>query len=67
MARRNEWKTLLVAAENAGWSYRPCKHGLCIYPPTEGARPIILGGTPSDHRSFMNTRAAFRRAGLRDI
>lgn len=67
MARRNEWKYLLTAAENAGWTYRPCKHGLYVYPPTAGARPIVLGGTPSDHRSFMNTRAALRRAGLNGI
>nr|WP_296779000.1 hypothetical protein [Rhodococcus sp. (in: high G+C Gram-positive bacteria)] len=67
MARRNEWKSLLTAAEKAGWTHRPCKHGLYVYPPTEGARPIVLGGTPSDHRSYMNTRAALRRAGLTGI
>lgn len=67
MARRTEWKVLLKAVEDAGWRYRPCKHGLYVYPPTAGARPITLGGTPSDHRSFVNTRAALRRAGLTHV
>lgn len=67
VARRDEWNTLLTAISGAGWSYRTCKHGIYVYPAEKSSRPITLAGTPGDHRSFVNTRAALRRAGLAGV
>lgn len=65
MAKRSsEWDTLITAIENAGWSSRPCKHGLHVYPADSTLRPVTLPGTPGGCRSLVNARARLRRAGL---
>lgn len=65
MARHSsEWTILIDAIEDAGWTYRPCKHGLYVYPADRTHRPVTVPGTPSEFRSLRNTRAQLRRAGL---
>ncbi|MFF0544130.1 hypothetical protein ACFYTF_14970 [Nocardia thailandica] len=67
MALHGEWKPLMAAIEKARWNYRPCKHGIFVYPPDPAAGPITLAGTPGSSRSVRNTRAALRRAGLAGV
>lgn len=62
--RSREWNTLLIAIDTAGWTYRPCKHGLYVYPADRTTRPVTLAGTPGGFRSLANARAQLRRAGL---
>lgn len=65
--RSREWDTVIKAIAAAGWSYRPCKHGLYVYPADRTVRPITVAGSPGEFRSLANTRAQLRRAGLAGI
>lgn len=65
--RSREWDTVIKAIATAGWSYRPCKHGLYVYPADRALRPVTVAGTPGEFRSLANTRAQLRRAGLSGI
>ncbi|MFD5808834.1 hypothetical protein [Rhodococcus aetherivorans] len=62
--RSSEWNALIAAIDEAGWTYRPCKHGLYVYPADRTVRPVTLPGTPGGYRSLCNARAQLRRAGL---
>lgn len=55
---------LIAAAWEAGWWAVPMgnNHVKC-YSPT-GGQVIPVPSTPSDHRTFRNKRAQFRRQGL---
>lgn len=64
MADKSDWNQLMSAISAAGWTQRPCKHGIYVYPSDKSMRPITIPGTPSDWRSVHNARAVLRRAGL---
>ncbi len=55
---------LVKAAWAAGWWCEVGKrsHAKCYSP--DRKMMVMVASTPSDHRTFMNTRAKFRRAGL---
>jgi hypothetical protein len=57
-------KELRRFAESKGWTFVKTKSGHW-----KGTSPkgdiVIFGGTPSGSRSYLNTRALLRRAGLR--
>lgn len=70
-----DYKPLVKAAEAQGWTLEPSTSGKGhprLQPP-EGAvardgspaRSLTIPGTPSDHRSLMNTRADMRRQGIK--
>lgn len=46
-----------------GWKVREGTNHTLAYPPS-GNRPIIIDGTPSDHRTWTNTNAALKREGF---
>ncbi len=56
---------LVEAAWAQGWWCYLQKNGhvLCV-PPDGKSRAVPVPGTPGDHRSYLNTRAMLRRAGL---
>lgn len=54
---------VLRAIEAAGWRTRRGSKHLLIYPP-DGSRPLTIGGSPQDHRTWKNTVAQLRRLGL---
>lgn len=55
-------RDILDAVEAAGWPTRKGSKHILVYPP-EG-RPIAISTTKVGRRSQLNTRSAFRRAGL---
>lgn len=68
-----DYRKLVKAAEKVGWELTPARKGghPRLVPPGgwtrpdgEPAVPVIIPSTPSDHRSFKNTRADMRRAGI---
>lgn len=58
-----DYRPLVKAAKKAGWILRPKKRHLLLESP-DGATLVGFPGTPSDHRSLLNTRAELRRAGV---
>src|SRR6516162_4415980 len=60
---RQKLKQWLAAAEAAGWRRQPSKTGWMLLDPT-GVHHVGVHTTYSDHRSLMNLRARFKRAGL---
>jgi hypothetical protein len=50
--------------DTQGWRYqaRPGRHPV-LYPADHAYAPIVIAGTPSDHRAFANLKAMIRRAG----
>ncbi len=55
---------LIAAAWDAGYSCeRGRKNYVKCYPP-DGKPMVVVAATPSDHRTYRNTRAEFRRRGL---
>ncbi len=58
-------RPLVEAAEAAGWTVTQTRNShLRLVPPTKDGTPLILSGSPSDHRSILNARAALRRQGV---
>lgn len=64
MSKNSEWKHLLDAAHRAEWKVRKVHHGFMLYPQRKDRPPVVLGGTPSDHRALRNAVCELRRAGL---
>ena len=59
-----EMRVLVQAAWDAGWwCHKGSKHVICLHP--DGHQRVRVATTPGDHRTFANTRAEFRRAGLK--
>ncbi len=52
-----------MAWDQGWWCVKGSKHVKC-YPPDDG-RMVPIPGTPSDHRSRMNTLKQLQRSGLR--
>ena len=59
-----EFRRLVRAAEEQGWRVRPLKKGLMLVPPDPTKPAVTLHRTPSDRRSWKNTVAQLRWAGL---
>lgn len=59
-----EMRALVDTAWDQGWwCFKGKKHVICRDP--AGETSIRVACTPSDHRTLQNTRAEFRRAGLK--
>lgn len=52
-------------AKAAGWRVEPTKNGhVTFLAPDPAVPPIVVAGTPSDHRSMKNAKARLKRHGL---
>lgn len=64
-----DYAQLVKKAKKQGWTVVYGKgQGAKGHPrlvPPDGGQFIVIPLTPSDHRSFLNTRAELRRAGLK--
>jgi hypothetical protein len=58
-----ELKPLYAAAVKQGWDIKETNKGFQLRPPG-GAKIVCLHMTPSDHRTYLNTRAQMRQSGL---
>lgn len=58
----NDWKRVLSAAKEQGWSLRETKDGVMLLAPN-GTGKVTVHGTPSDWRALRNTISAMRREG----
>lgn len=58
----DDWKRVLQAAREQGWSVRPTKDGVMLLAPN-GTGKVTVHGTPSDFRALRNTIGALRREG----
>lgn len=54
---------LVQACWEQGWWCEKGKKHIKCYPPN-GSRMVTVPGTPSDFRSYANTRSQLQRAGL---
>jgi predicted RNA binding protein YcfA (HicA-like mRNA interferase family) len=62
---RKDMKRLRKAAEQQGWRVEDTRGGHVRFLPPDRSQPaVVAGGTPSDHRSWLNLLAMLRRAGL---
>ncbi|MEV8098819.1 type II toxin-antitoxin system HicA family toxin [Kitasatospora sp. NPDC085879] len=60
---KKEVRDLTKALEKQGFEVTPSKSGHLIVR-LDGRRIATLAGTPSDHRSWLNTIAVLRKAGF---
>lgn len=60
-----ELDRMVALAWAAGWFCDRTKsgHPMC-YPPDQESKPVLVAGTPSDHRTIPNTRSRLRQSGL---
>jgi predicted RNA binding protein YcfA (HicA-like mRNA interferase family) len=58
-----EFRAFVKAATRSGWTVSLTRKGHLRFKAPNG-QSYIAPGTPSDHRSIMNTRSMLRRAGL---
>ncbi len=60
-----EYRPLVEAARAAGWTVTQTRNShLRLVPPSKDGTPIVLAGSPSDHRAILNARASLRRQGV---
>lgn len=64
MRMSSEWRELRKAAEQQGWLITVTGKCHLKWKPPQGG-PIFSAGTPSDRRSYANTKAMLTRAGLK--
>ncbi len=63
--KNRELDAMIQAAWTAGWMCSKTRSGhVMCYPSERTIKPVLVAGTPSDHRTIPNTRAEFRRSGL---
>ncbi len=60
---KKDTRELVKALEEQGFEVAPSKGGHFIVR-KDGRRVSTLAGSPSDHRTWLNTIAALRRAGF---
>lgn len=65
MSAPKEIRKLLREAEDAGWEVELRKGGHYRLKSPDGEHLVFLPSTPSDPRSWRNTRAQLRRCGLK--
>ena len=58
-------RKLLKALEDAGYEPVETKKGHWIILDRDGRRVTTFAGTPSDHRSWLNSLAPLKRRGFR--
>ena len=58
-----DYRHLVRAAQLENWEVRHKRRHLQLASP-DGHTLVTVPGTPSDRRSYLNTRAALRRAGV---
>jgi hypothetical protein len=63
--KNRELDAMVAAAWDAGWKCSKTSQGhVMCYPPERTVKPVLVAGTPSDHRTIPNTRSALRKSGL---
>lgn len=66
MKLKGDIKKLALAAQEQGWRVEATKNGhVRFVPPNPRGQFVIVPKTPSDHRSYLNSRALLRRQGLK--
>jgi hypothetical protein len=61
----NDIRKLLKAAENQGFTVERTAKNHWLIRNADGLAVATVASTPSDHRTWANTLARLRRAGLR--
>jgi hypothetical protein len=61
---RKIYKKYKALAEAQGWRVEDLTDGWSFVPPDKSKSKVTLHKTPSDHRWFLNFRAALRRSDL---
>ena len=56
-------KIALVLVDEQGWTYRLGKKHPMLFPADKTQSPVVIAGSPSDHRAFKNFVAQVRRSG----
>jgi hypothetical protein len=64
MSGKKDLHTLRRQAERLGWKVSTRPSGHLAWTPPDGGAPVITASTPGGGRSFQNTLATLKRAGL---
>lgn len=66
MSKRKQFvdAKLRKSLEQQGFTTKPISKGTMIFPPDKNHGPVVVHGTPSDHRALKNFYADLRRAGF---
>lgn len=59
-----DWKKVVKAARDQGWTEKPVKKGLMLLPPDKTKPGVTVHKTPSDVRAIDNKIAEMRRSGF---
>lgn len=62
---KKDLKKISKALEEQGFTVKPSKSKQHLIVFKDGRRIAVFSGTPSDHRSWLNSLADARRAGFR--
>jgi len=63
---RKDIREIIDEARRQGWRVDIAKSGhIKLFPPDRTLSPVVLAGTPSDHRWRENTVALMRQRGFR--